>query len=83
MRIRVHSGKGDLSLVLPTRMIFSKTLVKFGIRMGKRYSDNVPDLPPAAIDALCDEIHRIKKQYGSWKLVELHSADGDTVTIIL
>ncbi len=31
--------------------------------MGKRYSDAVPDIPPAAVDALCDEIRRIKKTH--------------------
>ena len=70
-------------MILPTRLIFSKPMIKLGVRIGKRSSDNVPDLPPEAIDALCDEIHRIKKQYRSWQLVELVSADGDTVTITL
>lgn len=70
-------------MVLPTRLIFSKTLIKLGIRVGQRYSDNVPNLSPEAIDALCGEIHRIKKQYRSWQVVELVSADGDTVTITL
>ena len=83
MRIRVRSGERSFSLVLPTRFVFSKTLINLGIRMGKRYSDHVPDLPPEAVNALCDEIGRIKKEYGAWDLVEVLSSDGEAVKITL
>ena len=83
MRIRVHSGQQKFSLALPTRLIFSKTLMKLGLRFGRAYSPDVPDLSPEAVDALCTEIRRIKKKYGSWELVDVCTAEGDTVQITL
>ena len=83
MRIRVRSDGRNICLALPTRLIFSKTLMKLGLRFGRAYSPDVPDLSPEAVDALCDEIRRIKKKYGSWELVEVLSAEGDTVQITL
>ena len=79
----MRSKDHGFSLILPTRMLFSKGLIKFGLRIGRKYSDQVPPLAPEAIDALCDEIKRIKRKHGSWKLVEVQSADGDDVRIIL
>lgn len=69
--------------MLPTRFLFSKGMLKFGLWIGRKYSDEVPDVPPEAVDALCDEIRRIKKSYGSWELVDVQSADGERVRIIL
>ena len=83
MRIRVRSDGRNIRLALPTRLIFSKWLIKLGLRMGSRYSGQSQELPPEAVDALCAEIRRIKKKHGSWELVEVLSADGDTVQITL
>lgn len=83
MKIRVQSGQHRFSIVLPTGLIFSKSILKFGLRIGKKYSEEVPDIPPQAIDALCNEIKRIKKQHGSWELVDVQSAGGEQVRITL
>ncbi len=83
MKIRIRTKQRAFSVVLPTRMLFSKTILKFGLRIGKRYSKAVPEFPPAAVDALCEEIHRIKKTKGAWELVRIQSADGEEVRIVL
>lgn len=83
MKIRIRSDQHNFSIVLPTRLLFSKGILKFGLRIGRKYSDAAPDFPPEAIDALCEEIKRIKKKHGSWELVDLRSADGEQVQIIL
>lgn len=83
MKIRIRSDGHNFSIILPTRMLFSKEILKFGLRIGKKYSDAVPNFPPEVIDALCDEIKRIKKKHGSWELVNVKSADGEQVQIIL
>lgn len=70
-------------MFLPTAWIFSKGLLKFGLRIGRKYSSEVPDIPPETVDALCAEIRRIKKKHGSWELVNVQSADGEQVQIIL
>ncbi len=83
MKISVRSKERNLTLMLPTRLVFSKTILKLGLRIGKRHTDSVPDIPPAAIDALCDELRRIKKTHTDWELVHVQSANGEAVQIIL
>lgn len=83
MKIRARSEERNFTVVLPTAWIFSKGLLKFGLWIGRKYSSEVPDIPPEAVDALCAEIRRIKKKHGSWELVNVHSADGEQVQIIL
>ncbi len=83
MKIQIRSAERNMTLLLPTRLVFSKTVLKLGLGIGRHYSDSVPDIPPAAVDALCDEIRRIKKTHAAWKLVHVQSADGEEVQIIL
>ena len=83
MRIRVRSDGRNIRLALPTRLIFSKWFIKLGLRIGSKYSGQKQELPPEAVDALCTEIRRIKKKHGSWELVDVRSAEGDTVQITL
>ncbi len=83
MKIQIHTDRHSYNVLLPTRLLFSKAILKFGLRLGKRYSDAVPDIPPSAIDALCDDIRRIQKIHPSWELVDIRSADGERVRIFL
>lgn len=83
MKINIRSEERDFTIVLPTRLLFSKAFLKYGLKAGKRYSDAVPDIPPAAMDALCNEIRRIKKTHSVWELVNIQSAYGEEVNIIL
>lgn len=41
------------------------------------------DLSDEAVYALCAELMRIKRKYGSWDLVEVESSDGSQVLICL
>lgn len=61
MKARICSEERSFSVLLPTRMVFSRGFLKFGLRIGRMYSDAVPQIPPEAVDALCCEIRRIKK----------------------
>lgn len=83
MKIRIRTGEQRISLYFPTWMITSKSMVKLWLRVSKKYSSEVPDIPPHAIDALCDEMKRIKKTYGTWELVDVQSAGGKQVKITL
>ncbi len=83
MKIRVRSHGHTLTLLLPTRLLFSRPMITFGLQIGKQYSDAVPDIPPLAIDSLCKELHRIKRTYHDWELVHIETATGETVQVIL
>ena len=84
MKIRVKSDDVNLNLVLPTRLLIGKTVVKLANTIGRRYAAEALDsISPEALEILCAELRRIKKKYGSWDLVDVQSADGDVVQIIL
>lgn len=92
MRIEVKSDGHNITVPIPTRLIFSKVSVWAWLKImrssaGKHIPDHVMDgmdgLSDQAVYALCNEILRIKKRYGSWNLVELKSSDGTQVLIRL
>ena len=83
MKIRVKSDDVNLNLVLPTRLLIGKTVVKLANTIGRRYTDALNDIPPETLEILCAELRRVKKKYGSWELVDVESAEGDIVQIIL
>lgn len=83
MKVYIRDDERNFTVTLPTRLLFSKSLLKYGLKIGKRYSSAVPDIPPESVDALCDEICRIKKLHGPWELVDIQSADGEEIRITL
>lgn len=84
MRILVRDECRDLNIVLPTRLVFSKTLVRIGMYFARKYApETMESIPSEAVEKLLDEMHRIKKKYGSWDLVHVQSADGEEVLIRL
>ena len=99
MRIQIKSGETRIHIPIPTGLIFSKPSVWLYLKLGRRFFHGtekyIPEnrgtsvdsywmnLPEEAMYALCDEILRIKRQYGSWDLVEVTSASGDEVLIRL
>lgn len=99
MKIIVKSSDCNLCIPVPTGLIFGRISVWIWLKLmklsQKYWSGSIPentrtqialipgDLPEKAVYALCAEIMRTKRRYGSWKLVEIESADGDQVLIEL
>ena len=84
MRIQVKSEDSNINLVLPTNLIFSKGTVWLANHFGRKYAgDAMKYIPPEAMEKLFAELRRTKRRYGRWPLVEVHSADGSDVEIIL
>lgn len=84
MRIRIKSEEHNINLVFPTRLLVGKTAVRIANRIGRRYAAEVIEkLPPEALEAICAELRRVKDVYGKWDLVDIQSADGDEIKIIL
>lgn len=99
MRIHVKADGHNISIPIPTSLIFSKPSVWLYLKLAKKFSaragEYIPrevevsldsfltQLPEEAVYALCAEIMRIRKKYGPWKLVEVHSASGEEVHITL
>ena len=84
MRIKVISGEHRINLVLPTRMIFSPTLVRFGLGIARKYAPKeLEHIPPESVAVLCKELCRVKKKYGKYELVDIQSANGELINIVL
>lgn len=84
MKILVKADGHNINLLLPTGMLFGKGTVWLANHFGRLYAqDALKDIPPEALDALFAEFRRIKKKYGSWELVDIESASGELVKIIL
>ena len=99
MRIQVKADGHNISIPIPTALIFSKPSVWLYLKLAKKFSSRAGEyiprevevsldsflnqLPEEAVYALCAEIMRIRKKYGPWKLVEVHSASGEEVHITL
>lgn len=99
MKIRIRNEDHSFSIAIPTGLIFSKPSVWLYLKLARKYSSRmeqyIPEdaekhvdnflmkLPEEAVYALCDEIRRIKKKYGTWDLVEVCSSRGDQVNITL
>ena len=91
MRIRITGAEIPINLVLPTKMIFSRPAVKIYLYIARKYAGAHADQAEAAFEkipdelllAACREICRVKDRYGSWELVDIHSADGEHINITL
>ena len=99
MKIQIDSGGRKFSMGIPTALIFSKPSVWLYLKLAKKnmvYAERYmpadvdvsvnslfDNMPEDAVYAICSELRRIKKKHGSWKLVDVESADGSIVKITL
>lgn len=84
MKIRVHNDDINISLWIPTNLIFGKLTVKLVNTVGRKYAgESLEKIPPDALEKLFTELRRIKRKHGSWELVEVESADGEIVRVTL
>lgn len=74
----------SIRLHLPTKLVFHPGFLRWGMRIANKNTGNdIPNIPPDAIYALCKCICTIKDQYKTWELVNIESAKGEIVQMIL
>ena len=84
MRIQVTSSENVVDIPIPTALIFNDLTALIGCSAIRKYSPpGVQNLSHRQISVLFAEFRRIKRKYGSWVLVDIQSADGQTVQITL
>lgn len=84
MKIQIHTDDQKISFYLPTSLVLNGTLIKFGLRIGSRYAPTeLSNISSDAVAALCRELVRVKRKYGSWELVEVLSATEEKVKVVL
>lgn len=76
MRIRIEENERKFSIILPTRIVLSKPVLKFALRFNKEM-----DTSAEAVYAVCAELRRFKKKHGHWEFVNFQSNDGLKVTV--
>ncbi len=84
MKIQIRNKEFGFFIPLPTNLIFSKGMAYLSCGIGRKYAgDAMKDISPEAMAKLFAEFRRIKKKHGSWELVKVESADGQSVHITL
>ena len=84
MKIQVTSGDHNIKLRFPTALIFSPVVARLGYYYSNRYTENVVQgITLKDLNALFAEFRRIKREYGSWELVDVESSNGDHVKVVL
>ncbi len=93
MKIIIKTEDHRVFLPIPTALLVSRPMLRFWLRMMRRSEQYVSlpeqagtalwNLPEESVLQLCDELRRIKRQYGKWDLVEVQSASGEQVLIQL
>lgn len=82
MRIRIkESGKPSFWIILPTWLALWG--LSFGLKQGRKYCANVPQISKAALKELKKALKQTKRRRRHYELVYVESADGDTVRITL
>lgn len=93
MKIYIKAEDHRFSISIPTGFLFRRPMVKlwlWGMRRSQEYVD-IPEqaenalwnLPEESVLRLCEELRRIKKRHGKWKLVEVEASSGEQVLIEL
>lgn len=85
MKIEVHaSGGPNMTIPMPNSMLFSPTLLNWGLKFIRRQSHRtMPEIPPETVKQACAAIKNYTKKVGSWELVHVESADGTAVIITI
>lgn len=99
MKIRITGDGHNIVIPIPTGLIFNRVsvsvwlkIIRKQIKDSSRYFPEDAEvkadaffakLPDEALYALCAEIMRVKRKYGSWELVDVESASGEKVLITL
>jgi len=84
MRIQIKSEGRNISLLLPTKLVFGKATVYLANTIGRKYAgEHMNSIQPHALEALFAEFRRIKDHYGTWELVDIESSGGEIIKIIL
>ena len=84
MKIEIKGNRHNLNLKIPNGVVFNRFSLRIAASAGRKYApEAMAGIPPEAVEVLLRELMRIQKKHGPWELVEVNSADGDVVRVIL
>lgn len=79
MLIKVNSEEHRFTLPIPNCLL---GLGAWGLRVASRYSDDIP-VTPEQLRVLIRELKKARRTFGRLTLVDIESADGEKVKIVL
>lgn len=81
MKIIVNRETGHgINLRLPTGLLLNGLTAKIVCGF---LNDNGVSIPPCQMNVLFRELEHYRKKHPDWKLVEVNSADGEHVEIVI
>ena len=89
MRIKIRTQDVKFTILLPGLLIFNSLTASLASRIiNKHICKNTdgsikPKIDPVTARHLIHELNRIKRKHGRFTLVDVESADGDIVKIVL
>ena len=84
MKIQIQNGEKDLVIPIPDFLLSPKLIPWLAEKFGRKAAPEVLEqIPPEVLEYLFRELRSIKKKHGSWELVDIQSANGDKIHIIL
>ena len=84
MKIQIELPEKNQILSIPDFMLSPK-LIAFVAKIagGAKADKALEEIPAEALERIFAQLRNIKKVHGSWEVVEIHSAQGKRIKIIL
>ncbi len=84
MKIKIGEMDRNFTLLLPNRLVFSGLTARIAcFALEKKVPGAAGKLTEGAMKTIFSEIKRLYTQHGEWVLVEVQSAGGEHIEIIL
>mgnify|MGYP003297795493 CR=1 FL=1 len=80
MIVRITKNGQEQVITLPTKMLLNKFVIRLAF---KNHRTGLNGISRRDSEILLTELERFRQRHGSWDLVEVESADGETVIITL
>lgn len=81
MKIQIQEGGRSFQIKLPSKLLFSSLFLRLVMRNISVNGFGLKGLSAEAADRLAWELKRVRQKHGTWDLVEVQAADGETVKI--
>ena len=87
MKIRIRENDRTYRFWIPGWLLWgpaTRWMLRVGMKTGKRYlPETLQGLTPEKVEMLLLELRRIKRSRSTWELVDVQSADGTYIKIVL
>lgn len=84
MKIRITDGDRDFGFTVPNALALNGITARIACNAASKHDPEIGQrLTPEALGRVFSELNRIKKEHGTWVLVEVEKATGEQIRISL